>query len=131
MAEHPNVAATRAGMEAFNRGDVQAFADSIADDVVWHAPGNNRYSGTFEGKAANLERFKRQADDGVHLAFEEIHDVVGNDDHVVALVKLRFTGPTGEATTRGAFISHVRDGKMTEFWAFNEDQAAVDAVLGS
>jgi len=24
---------------------------------------------------------------------------------------------------------HVRDGKMTEFWGYNEDQAAIDAVL--
>jgi hypothetical protein len=23
----------------------------------------------------------------------------------------------------------VRDGKMTEFWGYNEDQAAIDAVL--
>ena len=28
-------------------------------------------------------------------------------------------------------IMHIRDGKMTEFWAMNADHAAVDAVLSA
>jgi hypothetical protein len=26
-------------------------------------------------------------------------------------------------------VSHVRDGKMAEFWGYDEDQASVDAFL--
>lgn len=28
-------------------------------------------------------------------------------------------------------VYHVREGKLTEVWSYNEDQAAVDAVLNS
>ena len=41
MSEHPNVAAVRAGIEAFVKGDIATLAAMIADDAVWHAPGNN------------------------------------------------------------------------------------------
>lgn len=130
MAEHPNVAVARVGMEAFNRGDMEAFAASLHDAVVWHAPGKNRYSGTFNGKAASLGRFKEQAEGGVRFRFSDLHDIVGGDDHVVALLTVETTGPGGQASTRSAFIMHVRDGKMAEFWAFNEHQDEVDAVIG-
>jgi ketosteroid isomerase-like protein len=130
VAEHPNVTVVRASIEAFNRGDLETFAASLRDDVVWHAPGRHRYSGDFEGKATALERFRQQAEDGVRLHFDDPQDVVGGDDHVIALITLHFDAPAGQATTRSAFIMHVRAGKLAEFWAFNEDQAAVDALLG-
>ena len=130
MSEHPNVATARAGIEAFVKGDVATLAAAIADDVVWHAPGNNPYSGTSTGKEETMARMGRLAQDGVVISFD-IHDVVGNDEHVVSMVDATFT--KGSASTRGRMVQvfHVRDGMMTEFWAYNEDQAAVDAVLTS
>jgi ketosteroid isomerase-like protein len=38
-AEHPNATLLREWLEAFNRGDMAAFADRIADAVVWHQIG--------------------------------------------------------------------------------------------
>ncbi len=129
MAEHPNVQTAREGMEAFNRGDLKAFADLLDDDIVWHAPGKNRFSGEFRGKANILERFKTQAEGGVASTFEDIHDIVGGDDHVVALLTLHVTGPGGEHTNPSIFVMHVKDGKMSEFWVMNEDQAEFDRVI--
>jgi ketosteroid isomerase-like protein len=67
MTDHPNAATARATMSAFNRGDMETFAAALADDVVWHAPGKNRFSGDFVGKAAALGRFQEQAAAGVSL----------------------------------------------------------------
>jgi ketosteroid isomerase-like protein len=116
-------------MEAFNRGDMETFAAGVADDVVWHAPGKNRFSGTFEGKAASLGRFREQAESGVRFSFTDVHDVVGGDDHVVALLTIAVNGPGGEHEGPSVFVMHVRDGKMTEFWAMNENQDAIDRVI--
>lgn len=129
MADHPNAQTARTAMDAFNRGDVQVFADTLAEDVVWHAPGKNRFSGEFSGKAASLQRFRDQAEAGVSIGFTDVHDVVGNDEHVVALLEIKVTGPGGEATGPSVFVMHVRDGKMTEFWAMNEDQDEFDKVI--
>ena len=76
-----------------------------------------------------MERMRRMAKEGIVWDFA-IHDVVANDDHVVVLIEA--TLAKGVATTheRQVQVMHVRDGKMTEFWAMNEDQGANDAVLG-
>lgn len=129
MADHPNAQTARAAMEAFNRGDIQAFADSLADDVVWHAPGKNRFSGEFRGKEASLQRFRDQAEGGVSIAFTDVHDVVANDEHVVAMLQISVSGPGGEVANPSVFVMHVRDGKMTEFWAMNERQDEIDRII--
>ena len=38
--EHPNATLIREGLEAFNRRDMQAYADLVADDIVWHQIGS-------------------------------------------------------------------------------------------
>ena len=129
MADHPNAAIARGAMEVFNRGDLEAFAATIDDGVVWHAPGSNRFSGTFEGKASALGRFKEQGAAGVRFGFTDIHDVVGGDDHVVALLTVKTTGPGGEVEHPSVFVMHIAGGKLTEFWAMNQDQAEVDRVV--
>jgi ketosteroid isomerase-like protein len=130
MADHPNAQIARTAMEAFSKGDFDTFVATLDDGVVWHAPGNNRFSGVREGKQAVMGRFMEQRESGFVLSFEDIHDVLGNYDHVVALLTIRFAGPDEVVTGHSVFTMHIRDGKLVEFWAMNEDQAAVDALFG-
>jgi ketosteroid isomerase-like protein len=130
MPEHPNVVATRAGIEAFAKGDAAKMADGLADDAVWHVPGSNRFSGEFRGKAAVLDRFRRMGESGLSTRIEEIHDVVGGDEHVVALVTLSVVSADATVTTHAVWVMHVRDGTMHEFWGMNADQAGIDGVIG-
>jgi uncharacterized protein len=129
MAEHPNIAAARASIEAFKSRDMDGFAAGVHDDAVWHAPGKNGFSGTFNGKGAIIQRFKDQAAAGVNFGIGELHDLVGSDEHVVALVESHVTGPGGEVKNPAVFVMHVRDGKLTEFWGMNEHQDEVDKVI--
>lgn len=130
MAEHPNAATARAGLEAFTKGDVATLAALLDDDIVWHAPGNSPYAGTFTGKDETMQRMALMAQEGVVWGFD-VHDVVGNDEHVVALIDATISKGDASARVPQIQIMHVRDGKMTEFWGYNEDQASVDAVLNS
>ena len=115
-SEHPNATLVRQGLEAFNRGDMQAYADLIADDVVWHQIGAE----TVRGKQAMAE-----ATPGGNVDWQitaDLHDVVANDDHAIALVEATATRPDGRTLTyRTAEIVHIRDGKLTERWAFSDD----------
>jgi len=130
MEEHPNVEAVRQSLEAFSKGDMETMAGGIADDAVWHIPGTHRFAGDFTGKAAILARFGEMAKAGAGTTIEEIHDIVGNDDHVAALMRLTVAGPNGTSSQNAVWIMHVRDGHATEFWAHNQDQGAIDGVLG-
>jgi|SRR5918996_1695724 ketosteroid isomerase-like protein len=115
-AEHPNATLVRRGMEAFNRGEMEAMDAFIADDVVWHQIGRE----TVRGKDALAS-----ASPGGDVDWQitaDVHDVVANDDHAIALVEATATRPDGRTLTyRTAEIMHIRDGKLTERWAFAED----------
>ena len=129
MTDHPNAVLARRALTAFNAGDLPAMLDLLDDQVVWHAPGTSRFGGRFEGKDAVLERFGRMTAAGVVTSFE-IHDVVGNDEHVVALVQATIRGGDGRSYEGPQVqVMHVRDGRCVEFWGMNQDQAAMDVVL--
>ena len=57
----------------------------------------------------------------------EIHDILANDGHGVAVVTA--SGQRGNKTMsiRGVHNFHMDDGSMTEFWNFSQDQAEVGA----
>ncbi len=47
---HPNEAVVRKGYAAFSRGDIETLQNEIfTDDIVWHVPGRNRFSGDYKG----------------------------------------------------------------------------------
>ena len=130
MTDHPNAAATRAAIEAFSKGDVETMGAALADDAVWHIPGSNRFSGEFRGKAAVLGRFQQMGEAGLLPTIDEIHDVVGNDEHVVALVRITLSSADASASANAVWVMHVADGKMLEFWGLNDNQGELDRVIG-
>jgi ketosteroid isomerase-like protein len=117
MSEHPNVTLYRETMEMFMAGD-QSAAEVLADDVVWHQIGAE----TLHGRQAVLESMGGLDD----IEFDvEIHDVVANDDHVIGLLVATIDAGDGPFTYRSAEIAHVREGKVTERWAFSDDTQAI------
>ena len=125
MAEHPNVTAVRKTVDAMSGGDMQAMAEGLADDVVWHEIGNPN---PVRGKAALAERWS-SGGLGEFEFTSSAHDVVGNDDHVVELAETTVRRGDKSLSYRTAEIFHVKDGKITERWAFSDDTAAITAFF--
>lgn len=121
MPEHANAVILRQALEAFNRGDIQQFADLVADDVEWHQIGEPE---VLHGKAALAASMPGEGAVDWEIT-ADVHDVVANDEHTIALVNA--TGRRGGRTLeyRTAEIMHFRDGKVTERWAFSNDTAAI------
>lgn len=122
MSDHPNATRYRHTLETFNSGDMQAMVDGLADDVVWHEIGNPE---PIRGKAALAARFGGGAAAPYQIT-GELHDVVANDEHLIALVTATATRDGKTFTYRTAEIHHTRDGKITERWAFSDDTAAIN-----
>jgi ketosteroid isomerase-like protein len=57
----------------------------------------------------------------------DLHDVVANDDHTIALMEVSI-GTGGQSFSyRTAEIYHIdEDGKITERWAFSDDTQAIN-----
>ena len=60
----------------------------------------------------------------------EIHDILANDTHGAVLVTARGERDGQTLVAREVNIWHLSDGKATEFWAFAEDQTAIDKFFG-
>jgi ketosteroid isomerase-like protein len=60
----------------------------------------------------------------------EIHDIIANDDHTVALGTATATRGGKTLTYRTAEIYHIRDGKVTARWSFSDDTAAINEFFG-
>jgi len=130
VSEHPNATLLRGLIDAFATGEVAAEERALADDVVWHAPGTNRFSGRFEGRDAVVRRLEAMQEAGIVPRFD-VHDVVANDEHAIALVHQHLEVADGRRYDQQQVqVAHVRDGRIAEFWTMNQDQAVIDLLIG-
>lgn len=126
MVDHPNAAIVRAAsVEVERSGDMASVMDLLSDDVVWHEIGRDE---PIRGKQALMERFAGLSDGGSITT--ETHDIVANDDHCVQLVTATATMGDQSLVYRTAEIYHMRDGKVTERWAFSDDTGRINAFFG-
>lgn len=124
MSEHPNATVVREMNEAMFKGDMAGAASRVADDVVWHVIVRAEpYRGTAELAASmgGLSEF--------NISWE-VHDLVASDDHVIGLGTATATHGNRSLTYRTAEIYHVRDGKVSERWAFSDDTKAITDFFG-
>ncbi len=120
MAEHPNAALVRQLMGAMNDGDNDTVAALMAPDIEWHEIGGTE---PVRGAQALAARYAAEVAD--FTITTSLHDVVANDDHVVALVNAEVDRNGKHLSYRTAEILHVKDGKVTARWAFSDDTAAI------
>jgi ketosteroid isomerase-like protein len=123
--DHPNAALVRKMLDALNSGDTSAMADMIADDIEWHEIGRSE---PIVGKEALAARFG-MGGGGTPPPYEitgELHDVLANDDHTVALASAHATKDGRTFDYRVTEIYHIKDGKITARWAFSDDTKAIN-----
>jgi ketosteroid isomerase-like protein len=126
--EHPNAAAYLQTADAFRTADMESLRRLIDDGVVWHVPGKNRLSGEVVGRAALFEWFERLRDvTGGSFRLEE-HDVVANDEHVVALSRVSAVRET-PLTVEVVSVFHYRNGRQFERWFLPADPDTWDRMF--
>lgn len=125
MSEHPNATIVRESIEAANRGDMEAANAYLSDDVEWHEMGRAE---PFHGKA-EIAAVYGSGGAADFTITADVHTVVADDEHAIALVTAHATRGGKEFTYRTAEIFHVHDGKITARWTFSDDTAAINAFF--
>jgi uncharacterized protein len=119
VAEHPNATLFRKGYAAFNSGDMDTVRSTFAENIVWHSGGRNRFSRDTTG-IDNTLGFFMELIDATDGSFKlDVHDIVANDTHAVALVTVHWNHGGTAYESKGAHAVHVSDGKVTESWFFD------------
>jgi uncharacterized protein len=117
----------RAYQRAFEERDRDALLGLIAEDAQWHVFGDSALAGTARGRDEIWERFfAPQWDTPRGL---EIHTVLDDDAHVVALGELSFSGADGEVRFKTVEVYHHEDGLLTERWFFVDRRQELDRIL--
>jgi hypothetical protein len=126
MSEHPNAERVRKIYEMSGGGDIDAFADALADDVVWHVPGRGSNAGAHRGKDEVLAFFGRVIP-GLRSFRIDVHDILATDAHVVVLVRYEHQRDDRGFQQLGAEVFHFDgSGRIEEFWALIDDTGAFD-----
>ena len=125
--EHPNATAYRRTADAFRSRDFKTLRTLVAEDVVWHVPGEHELAGDVRGIDALVVWLGAVGALGFWLTE---HDVLGNDEHVVALSQMGARRAGLDVDTRVTSVFHYREGRQTERWFYPEDAAAWDAIFG-
>ncbi len=125
MSDHPHAATYRQLSEGLQDGDMSSLAETIADDVEWWEIGASE---PVRGKEALLERMSWMGDWDVSA---ELHDVVANDEHLIALLDVTASRGGETLSYRTAEIHHVNEaGQVTHRWAFSDDTQAIVDFFG-
>jgi uncharacterized protein len=124
-----NETVVRAGYDAFSRGDMDAFNQLFADDIIWHVPGKSPIAGDHKGIDGVVGYFGRSMELSGGTFRVELHDVVASDDHVVGLHTATGEREGKTLHDNGALVFHIEGGKVKEVWQLSGDQYANDDFL--
>jgi ketosteroid isomerase-like protein len=127
MSDHPNLELLRRGYTAYGSGDLDTVNELFADDVVWHVAGRSPLSGDYEGKDRVFGFFARLQELSEGTSKVEVHDLLANDEHGVAIVTESATRSGNSHEGRATHVFHLRDGQVTEFWDAQANQYEADA----
>jgi ketosteroid isomerase-like protein len=127
---HPNEELLRKGYAAFDSYDLDTIQALFADDIVWTVPGRNQLAGVYKGKDQVFEFFAKLLTVTEGTFKIELHDVLANDDHTIAITTTRAQAAGKSFEGRGAAIYHVAEGKVAEAWFLPLDAYAEDEFFG-
>lgn len=119
---HPHAQLVARGYDAVARGDLDALADVLADDVVWHVPGNGLISGDYHGHDGVVEFFTKAQQLANGTMRVELHDITATDEHTFAIQTNRAERDGKTLEARAVAVFDVRDDKAAEVWFFTNSQ---------
>jgi ketosteroid isomerase-like protein len=130
MSAAENKRALQSAFEELANGNGKPFGDLMADDIRWTIIGTTKWSKTYDGKPAVLERllrplFSNFADRLTNTA----RRFVAEDDHVVVEAR-------GHATTKAGvpynnsycYVIRFADGKMRELTEYMDTELVTRAL---
>ena len=127
---HPNEDRLRGGYEAFQTGNMDALRnDYFTPDIVWHSPGRNPISGDHTGVDEVIGTFAKSMELTGGTFSVELHDVLANDEHGVALATVRGERNGKKVEDNYTPVVHFRDGKVAESWIHQWDPNATDELF--
>jgi ketosteroid isomerase-like protein len=121
-----DIARLRQGYEAFAAGDLDTIRGLLDENLVWHVSGRSPLVGDYKGIDEVFGFFAKLAELSSGTIRIELHDVLANGTHSVALTTSTAQRDGKSIHDNGVAVYHTTDGKVTEAWFHPGDAYAVD-----
>jgi ketosteroid isomerase-like protein len=125
------VAVVQQYFDALAAKDFATVASFFADDIVWHQPGANHFSGVHSGAGAvntMIGGMMEVSEGTFELALTA--PPMLNGDLVAAPIHFTAKRAGADLAQDGLDLLKVADGKIVEAWLFSSDQPAEDTFWG-
>jgi ketosteroid isomerase-like protein len=126
------LAVARRYFDALSAKDFATVAAMFADDIVWHQPGDNRFSGTHRGSAAVGEMIggMMAVSEGT---FELSATAAPMVNGTVVAAPVHFSGKRDDAAMAqdGLDLLRIEGDRIAEVWLFSSDPRSEDAFWGA
>ncbi len=126
-----NIDIAKAYIKAVQTGDQATFGSLLSPQVIWHQPGNNKFSGTKKGIAEVGGMIgSMMAASGGSFAITHARRYLANGNLVA--IEIEFAGHRQGALLDqpGVDLLRLQDGKIVEVWLFSSDQKQEDTFWG-
>ena len=122
----PNAAIIRKAYEDFVHGDIPAVFAVFDPAITWHVPGHGPLSGDLVGHNAIAGFFQSTMELSGGTFSIDVHNVLANDDLVVALVTVNAQRDGISASFPEVHVWRMKNGKATEFREYQGDEQRED-----
>ena len=121
-----NATIIRQAYADFAKGDIPAAIAVFDAAITWHVPGHGPLSGKYKGQHEVVGFFQRTMELSGGVFSIEVHQVLAEDDVVVALVTVKAERNGQAAAFPEVHVWRLVNGKVTEFREFQGDEQTED-----
>jgi ketosteroid isomerase-like protein len=121
-----NAAVIRKAYADFAKGDLSAVLEVFDASITWHVPGHSPLSGDYQGHNEVVGFFQHSLELSGGVFGIEVHQVLAQDDLVVALVTVKAQRNGRSAAFPEVHVWRLVNGKVTEFREFQGDEQTED-----
>jgi ketosteroid isomerase-like protein len=115
-----------AWFDAWARGDTAAAREIFGDDCVFHIVGDGLLAGDHRGVDGIRVLLERRRERSQGTFSYENHDLLQNERHGVALLRLRATVDGVEYVWKQVAVYELAGNRITEIWAFEEPGGPIE-----
>ncbi|WP_150525505.1 nuclear transport factor 2 family protein [Roseibium sediminis] len=131
-SDQNDIETARRYFEAVQTGDVGTLTELLAPDVVWHQPGQNRFSGTHTGLQDVLSMIggMMEVSNGT-FRIDEVGDLMPNRGTVAVPIAFSAQAAGRAMSMQGVDVLRLESDQIVEVRLFSSRQDEEDAFWGS
>jgi len=122
MDKERNIESVRNLFTAFRAKDMDSIRRLLADDVIFHIPGESPMSGDYEGFEQAMGFFQRANERSGGTFKSEVKKILANRNMVMVSQHVTGQREGKSLDMEGAFVIRLENGQWKELWAFHFDE---------